>query len=71
MAGRGVSNPLLRDNASSLLLEHRRLLRQAADQVAQGHPDGILDTLRDLWRHGDEWEAEADRLARHLAEATA
>ena len=69
MAGRSVS--LLRENESRLLLEHRRLVKQAADLI-EPDQDGerVLATLRELWRHGDEWEAEADRLARHLAEAT-
>jgi hypothetical protein len=76
---------LLREQASGLLREHRRIIESAAEHAKQlqaampddllmaplrRHVDGIIADLRDLWRHGDEWEAEADRLARHLADAS-
>jgi hypothetical protein len=76
---------LLRERASDLLIEHRRLTGSAAEHAQQlqaampddlfgaplrRHVEGILTDLRALWRHGDEWEAEADRLATSLTEAT-
>ena len=66
-----MTNPLLRDNASALLAEHRRLVKQVADRVEINYPaESIILDLRELWRLGDAWEAEADRLARHLADAS-